>query len=300
MADDLEDEWWKGSDDSTEDAAGEDGGQRGEKESPQKGVKHTKKGVKRSTADREDEADSSAVPAKKQKSATKEKDGKKNKKKKKTFARKKITEVDEDVLKKGGTPADVQSLLRPISAVSKSDDSHSESDDSDDAAMLSPETDFFPANPEQSPGAYLEELLPGWAVAVKEAKVPPGSPLMLVLCSSAIRAVQLNRELKSFLGKDCKTAKLFAKHMKLGEQKTFLEKKVCHASIGTPNRVQALLESGSLKLKQTHAVVLDWNWRDIKLKRMADIPDVRRDLTKLLKEHFVDHIKNTTCRIAIL
>ena len=47
-------------------------------------------------------------------------------------------------------------------------------------------------------------------------------------------------------------------------------------------------------------MVLDWNWRDVKLKRMVDIPDVRRDLTVLLKEFVVDRVKCTPCRIAIL
>ena len=32
--------------------------------------------------------------------------------------------------------------------------------------------------------------------------------------------------------------------VQLEEQKKFLQKKVCHACIGTPNRVQALLETG--------------------------------------------------------
>ncbi|XP_076466631.1 uncharacterized protein C3orf26 homolog [Babylonia areolata] len=308
MADDLGDEWWKESDDNAENLAEEDSGDD----------RSLKRGIKR-PADSDDEDDLSDEPpqktptkksktalAEKKKSkpaATKENAGKKKKKKKsqKTFTRKKITDVDEDILKKAGTPSDVQALIRPVITISKSDGSHSESDDvDDDDATLSVDTDFFPANQHQSAADYLKEVLPGWQVAVEKAKLSPGSPLLLVLCSSAIRAVQLNRELKSFLGKDCKTAKLFAKHMKLEEQKTFLEKKVCHASIGTPNRVQALLESGSLKLDHVHAVVLDWNWRDIKLKRMVDVPDVRRDLTLLLKEHAVQHVTNTPCRVALL
>ena len=54
-------------------------------------------------------------------------------------------------------------------------------------------SDFFPANEYLSSGEYLGEVLPGWQVAAGKAKLSPGSPLILILCSSAIRAVQLNR-----------------------------------------------------------------------------------------------------------
>ncbi|KAK7107199.1 uncharacterized protein C3orf26 homolog [Littorina saxatilis] len=298
MADDLDDEWWKAEDEKEVSSAKTD--------------KKEKQGVKRPAPSDDSAGEESDEPSTPPDKATRpgtgdgikspEKGQKKSKKKKKNgrgkFVRRKITEEDEGSLKKAGTPEDVKKLLKPLVAVSATEDS--ESDEDSDEDTLSIESDFFPANEHLSSDGYLKEVLPGWSLVVKKAKLSPGSPLILILCSSAVRAVELNREIKSFLGKECKTAKLFAKHMKLDEQKTFLQKKVCHACIGTPNRVQALLEAGCLKLSSLHGIVLDWNWRDVKMKRMVDIPDVRRDLTLLLKEHALHKVKQTPCRIAIL
>ena len=60
-------------------------------------------------------------------------------------------------------------------------------------------SDFFPANRQLASGDYLSEVLPGWGKVVTKAKLSPGSPLILILCSSAIRAVQLNRSSRTFI-----------------------------------------------------------------------------------------------------
>jgi superfamily II DNA/RNA helicase len=39
-------------------------------------------------------------------------------------------------------------------------------------------------------------------------------------------------------------AKLFAKHMKIEEQQAFLEKEVTRVVVGTPNRLEKLVELG--------------------------------------------------------
>lgn len=48
------------------------------------------------------------------------------------------------------------------------------------------------------------------------------------------------------------------------------------------------------------AVVLDWNWRDTKLKRMADIPEIRQDLVMLLKDFILESVKGSPCKLALL
>ncbi|KAK7503178.1 hypothetical protein BaRGS_00005443 [Batillaria attramentaria] len=288
MADDLDDEWWK----ETSDAKTSESDESDSDEATE-----AKQGVKRpaSTSSSDEEQvgnkSKSTPPSKK---AKREKSGK-GKKKKRKQSRRKITEEDEDSLHKGGTPADVLSLIQTRALNADSSD-----DDNDEGIPLDPDTDFFPTNRRFGACKYLSQVLPAWQKTMKKSQLAPGCPLLLVMTSSAIRAVQLKRDLKDFLGKDCKTAKLFAKHMKLEEQKKFLKKSKCHVGIGTPNRVQALLQAGSLKLDNMLALVLDWNWRDVKLKRMVDIPDVKRDLTQLLRDFVVENVKNSHCKIAIL
>lgn len=85
------------------------------------------------------------------------------------------------------------------------------------------------------------------------------------------------------------------------EQVKLLQKGVTHIGVGTPGRISALIEKGrtrafllldlevfealfpcdttcscpeGLNLRALRYVVLDWNWRDQKLRRMADIPEV--------------------------
>lgn len=58
--------------------------------------------------------------------------------------------------------------------------------------------------------------------------------------------------------------------------------------------------SGSLHLDNVKSIVLDWNWRDKKFKRMADIVDTRRDLMLLMQTYLIPHIHKNKCKIGIL
>ena len=66
-------------------------------------------------------------------------------------------------------------------------------------------------------------------------------------------------------------AKLFAKHMKLEEQASFLASKRFLFAVGTPNRILKLLEMGALSLQQTRLVVLDSTWTDAKKRNIFDV-----------------------------
>lgn len=83
------------------------------------------------------------------------------------------------------------------------------------------------------------------------------------------------------------------------EQVKQLQKGVTHIGVGTPGRISALVEKGTrgagrprstsklsrsrhdvfssaegLNLRALKYLVLDWNWRDQKLRRMVDVPEV--------------------------
>ena len=61
-----------------------------------------------------------------------------------------------------------------------------------------------------------------------------------------------------------------------------------------------LLFSGSLEMSQLKYVILDWSWRDVKLRKMCDIPEIRSDLFSLLKKHFIPRAKSTNLKFGLL
>ncbi|XP_058956559.2 protein CMSS1-like [Pocillopora verrucosa] len=148
--------------------------------------------------------------------------------------------------------------------------------------------------------SYLNNVVPQWTRDVDKLnnKGDHGSPLLLFVSSAATRVVELNRAATEFKGK-CKTVKLFAKHMKVSEQERFLESQVVHFGIGTPSRILKLIQNDSLKTKRLKYVILDWTWRDQKLRRMIDIPEVRGELISLLKDFIFPLAKASKLKIGL-
>uniref|UniRef100_A0A8C3B5X5 Cms1 ribosomal small subunit homolog n=1 Tax=Cairina moschata TaxID=8855 RepID=A0A8C3B5X5_CAIMO len=194
-------------------------------------------------------------PEEKQESAVKPKKRKK----------KKISDVLEKSSPKPGVPEDLQNLLSQHFGARRSVIEIEELTLSDSC--------FLPANDlTHSFSSYLKEICPKWAKLRKNHKEKK-SVVMLVICSSALRSLELIKSMTTFKG-DCRVLKLFAKHIKIKEQINMLEKGVFHIGVGTPGRIKALVEQDGLCLNSTKYMILDWNWRDQKLRRMMDIPEV--------------------------
>ncbi|KAL2530092.1 protein CMSS1 [Forsythia ovata] len=90
---------------------------------------------------------------------------------------------------------------------------------------------------------------------LQEGKVDPGNPAVLVISLSALRSLELLRELRS-LTKECHPAKLFSKHMKIEEQVSLLKNRV-NIACGTPNRIKKLIDMEALGLSRLAVIVLD-------------------------------------------
>ncbi|XP_077991760.1 protein CMSS1-like [Glandiceps talaboti] len=147
--------------------------------------------------------------------------------------------------------------------------------------------------------SYLKEVIPNWTKLVSSEKYKrTNSPIILVITSSAKRAVELNREAVEFKGK-CKTVKLFAKHMKVEEQEKYLNEHKVHFGVGTPHRITTLLESKSLHLRYLKYIILDWNWRDIKSKRLIDIPDIKKVFLELLLKSLIPHVQTSKAKFGL-
>jgi len=147
---------------------------------------------------------------------------------------------------------------------------------------------------------YLSTVIPRWTGHVDklDKRGDKGSPLLLFVSSAATRVVELNRSAAEFKGK-CKTVKLFAKHIKMSAQEQFLESHVVHFGIRTPSRILKLLRNDSLKTSRLKYVILDWTWRDQKLRRMVDISEVRDELISLLKDFIFPLAKASKLKIGL-
>ncbi|BGP13638.1 hypothetical protein JCM10213_007815 [Rhodosporidiobolus nylandii] len=157
---------------------------------------------------------------------------------------------------------------------------------------------------------FLKAALPTQVQTLSKPPKAPGSPRLIVLSAAALRVADLCREGKEFAvkggsggggakGKDAKgegkgkegkakgqgieVAKLFAKHFKLSEHTDYLQKTYVGLAIGTPNRIEKLLnETEALHLTHLSHIILDTTHLDAKKRSLLDNPEARGDLFKLL------------------
>ncbi|XP_012787771.2 protein CMSS1 isoform X1 [Sorex araneus] len=285
MADDLGDEWWKnqtaaGAASSPEAPDGEgeasdDGG--GEIEMMQQETTPVPAPPKKPRQPKE----CFLIPPKESKEATT-----KTKKRRK----KKITDILAKSEPKPGTPEDLQKLMKDYYSSKRSVIELEE--------LTLPDCCFLKANDlTHSLSSYLKEICPKW-VKLRKNHSEKKSVVMLVICSSAVRALELIRSMTAFKG-DSKIIKLFAKHIKVQEQVKLLEKHIVHLGVGTPGRIKELVKQGGLNLNPLKFLVFDWNWRDQKLRRMMDIPEIRKDVFELLETGVLSLCKSESLKLGL-
>ncbi|KAJ3675755.1 hypothetical protein LUZ60_004797 [Juncus effusus] len=124
--------------------------------------------------------------------------------------------------------------------------------------------------------------------------VASGSPALLVICTSALRSLELLRGLREFT-KDCRAAKLFAKHLKVEEQVLFLKERV-NVACGTPSRIKKLLDMEALSLSRLKLVVLDMQ-KDSKAFSLFTLPQVSTEFWDLYKSHIEEKVTKNETRI---
>lgn len=258
MADDLGDDWWENQPaaaGSPELSGGEEGGNT---EMTQKDTVPVPEKSKQPT-------ECFLTQAKEPKTE----DSRKSRK----WKKKKISDILAKSEPKPGTPEDLQKLIKGHYSSSRSVIELEE--------LHLPDSCFLKYNDlTHSLSSYLKEICPKW-VKLRKTHNEKKSVLMLILCSSAVRALELIRSLTAFKG-DAKVMKLFAKHIKVQEQVKLLEKRAIHLGVGTPGRIKELVKQDGLNLNPLKFLVFDWNWRDQKLRRMMDIPEIRKEVFELL------------------
>ncbi|CAA2957488.1 protein CMSS1 isoform X2 [Olea europaea var. sylvestris] len=131
---------------------------------------------------------------------------------------------------------------------------------------------------------------------VQEGKVDPGNPAVLVISLSALRSLELLRELRP-LTKECHAAKLFSKHMKIEEQVSLLKSRV-NIACGTPTRIKKLIDMEALGLSRLAVIVLDMH-TDVKGYSLFTLPQVRDEFWDLYKSHFHHRLLEGNFRIGL-
>ncbi|KAK3145047.1 hypothetical protein QOZ80_4AG0321990 [Eleusine coracana subsp. coracana] len=139
--------------------------------------------------------------------------------------------------------------------------------------------------------SWKEELCDGNIV---EGKIGVGSPALLVICSAALRSLELLRGLKMFT-KECRPVKLFAKHLKVEEQVAMLNARV-NIACGTPSRIKKLIDMEALSLSRLKLVVLDMQ-RDAKSFTLFTLPQVSNEFWDLYKGYLDSKIQGGETRI---
>ncbi|XP_026537522.1 protein CMSS1 [Notechis scutatus] len=220
----------------------------------------------------------------------KSKDEKEIEMKPKRKRKKKISDLLTETVPKPGVPADVQKMLNEHFGAKRSVIELEE--------LKLPDSCFLPANDlTHSFTSYLKEICPKWA-KLRKNHTEKSSVVMLVICGSALRCLELIRSMATFKG-DGKVMKLFAKHLKIQEQMQMLEKEVVHVGVGTPGRIKALIQQEGLKLTSLKYFILDWNHRDQKLRRLIDIPEIKKETIDLLEMELIKLCRNGSVKLGL-
>jgi hypothetical protein len=115
------------------------------------------------------------------------------------------------------------------------------------------------------------------------------APFIIILCSSAMRCIHIQKKLNSskfIKSKKLRWAYAFGKHKNLKEQISYFKNDNNDLSsidliFATPKRLIQLIKADCFDLDQLKYIVIDYIYRDAKLKRFFDINDIRKEFLKL-------------------
>ncbi|XP_075242851.1 protein CMSS1-like [Convolutriloba macropyga] len=109
------------------------------------------------------------------------------------------------------------------------------------------------------------------------------SAYIVIVCSAAMRCIELINSLRrSETQSKAHVSKMFSSHMKISDQAAELNKSLVHICVGTPARLTKLVEEKHLALDWCKYLIIDYNWRNSKWKRIVDIPETNVELMKFV------------------
>lgn len=127
----------------------------------------------------------------------------------------------------------------------------------------------------------IQTKLPDFQNMKKVPGEEVGSPLVIIVSAGAVRSVEIIKSLSRYA--QCKVAKLFAKHFKLEDQVEML-REYHPVAVGTPHRLNKLVDIGALSLTNTRVVLIDMG-TDEKSFTLLNSPNVKEDFFKFFVEN---------------
>lgn len=109
-----------------------------------------------------------------------------------------------------------------------------------------------------------------------------GSPHTIIVAGAGLRAAELARVLRPYSTEAATIAKLFAKHIKIGEQIAFLKRRRTGIAVGTPQRLDDLMSEGTLNTTKLERIIIDASHIDIKKRGILEMKDTNLQLMKWL------------------
>lgn len=153
--------------------------------------------------------------------------------------------------------------------------------------------------------AFMKQALPTQCNTLAKMPKATGSPRIIVIAGAALRVADLCRDVKSFKTKTkdglIDVGKLFAKHFKLSEHVEYLGKTHVGLAVGTPNRIEKLLnETEALHLTHLSHLILDVSHLDSKKRSLVDLLEARADLFKLLgSKPIMDRLREGKMKLVV-
>ncbi|KWU41719.1 hypothetical protein RHOSPDRAFT_22486 [Rhodotorula sp. JG-1b] len=154
--------------------------------------------------------------------------------------------------------------------------------------------------------AFMKQALPTQCNTLAKMPKATGSPRIIVIAGAALRVADLCRYARSSFKIKTKdglidVGKLFAKHFKLSEHVEYLGKTHVGLAVGTPNRIEKLLnETEALHLTHLSHLILDVSHLDSKKRSLVDLLEARADLFKLLgSKPIMDRLREGKMKLVV-
>jgi protein CMS1 len=135
---------------------------------------------------------------------------------------------------------------------------------------------------------FLESVSPNptklWGASKKN-----GAPHTIIVAGAGQRAADLARVVRKLQSKDAEVAKLFAKHIKLQDAVKFLKSKRTGMAVGTPKRLDDLMDDGALQTDRLERIIIDASHIDQKKRGILEMRETQIPLTHWLnRKEFKD------------
>mmetsp|Transcript_6936 Transcript_6936/g.13814 ORF Transcript_6936/g.13814 Transcript_6936/m.13814 type:complete len:300 (+) Transcript_6936:42-941(+) len=126
----------------------------------------------------------------------------------------------------------------------------------------------------------------------------PAHPHAIFISPSALGSLDCIKKCPEFHA-GCPMAKLFAKHMKVEEQASLLQKNPICIGVGTPNRILKLAKDNHVSFSNLSHLILDMR-RNKKNQTLVDIPEIAADFWSLWESFLKQGVVEKSIKILIV